>query len=84
MGRHIRKHSHDKEADAVYLTLSAKAYAFGEDLGADRRIDYAADGTPTGIELLSVSRGVDLDGLPYQDQIAGILAVEGLPVLTPN
>jgi uncharacterized protein YuzE len=81
MRGHIIGHRHDREADALYITLSAKPYAFGEDLGPDRRIDYAADRTPIGIELLTVSRGVDLETLPYRDEIARLLERVGLSVL---
>lgn len=79
--RHIIRHNHDPEADAVYITLSDKTYSFGEDLGPERRIDYAADRTPVGIELLAVSQGVDLDDLPYRDEIARVLEKAGIRVL---
>lgn len=81
MRRHIIKHTHDPQADAVYITLSDKPYSFGEDLGPERRVDYAADGTPIGIELLAVSHGVDLDGLPYRPELAALLEQAGVPVL---
>jgi uncharacterized protein YuzE len=73
---------YDREADAIYVRLSAKPYAFGEDVGLDRRVDYAADGTPVGVELLSVSHGVDLGGLPSTDEIAGLLEKAGVKLLT--
>ncbi len=78
---HIIKHRHDPEADAVYITLSEQPYSFGEDLGPERRIDYAADGTPIGVELLAVSHGVDLDELPHRDEIAALLERAGFPLL---
>ena len=79
--RHVIRHRYDPEADAVYVAVR-RAHAFGEDLGPNRRIDYAADRTPVGIELLSVSRGVDLDDLPYRDEAARILVSLHIPILT--
>ena len=64
---------HDAQADAIYISLSNKPYAYGKDLDDERRIDYAADNTPIGVELLCVSKGVNLDGLPCKDEIAEIL-----------
>ena len=49
---------YDKQADAVYILLSNKPYAYGKDLDNERRIDYDADGNPRGVELLCVSGGV--------------------------
>ncbi len=69
----------DTEADAVYISLSSKPYAYGKDLDDERRIDYAADDTPIGVELLCVSRGVKLDGLPRKDEIAEVLKANATP-----
>ena len=41
--------------------------------GGARRVDYAADGTPVGVELLCADQGVDLSGLPHPDRIAEVL-----------
>lgn len=64
---------HDAQADAIYIYLSNKPYAYGKDLDDERRIDYASDNTPIGVELLCVSKGVNLDRLPCKDEIADIL-----------
>lgn len=64
---------HDQQADAVYVRLSSQPYAYGRDLDDERRIDYASDDTPIGIELLSVSAGVNVDGLPLTDEITKLL-----------
>jgi uncharacterized protein YuzE len=64
---------YDPEADALYVHLSELPYAFGEDLDHARRIDYAADGTPVGVELLYVSHGVDLRELPQASDLADVL-----------
>ncbi len=67
------KFKRDVEADAIYISLSNKPYAYGKDLDDERRIDYAADSTPIGVELLCVSKGVNLDGLPRKEEIAEFL-----------
>jgi len=79
---------HDPQADAIYIYLREKAYSYGIDLDDERRIDYASDDTPIGVELLCVSKGVNLDDLPRKDEIAEILehnrieayTMEGYPV----
>ena len=63
----------DRQADAIYARLSDRPYAFGEDLDHARRIDYADDGTPIGVELLYVSHGVDLTSLPMARELAAEL-----------
>ncbi len=67
------KLEYDPEADAIYITFSDAPYAYGKDLDNQRRIDYAQDGTPRGIELLCVSRGVILHDLPHTEKIARLL-----------
>ncbi len=69
---------HDKKADAVYISLTDKPYAYGKDLDDERRIDYASDDTPVGVELLCVSEGVNLDGLPRSGEIAKTLGDHGI------
>ena len=72
---------HDPEADALYIRPSDKPHAYGEGFGDERRVDYAADGSPIGVELLCVSEGVDLANLPCAEQIADILRKQGVRVL---
>ncbi len=69
---------HDAEADAIYISLSNKPYAYGKDLDDERRIDYADDNTLIGVELLNVSKGVNLDSLPHVDEIAEAIEAEGI------
>jgi uncharacterized protein YuzE len=64
---------YDREADAIYIYLNDKPYAYGKDLDDGRRIDYAADHTPVGIELLGVSQGVEIDNIPCQNEVAKLL-----------
>lgn len=68
------------EADAAYVRLRGLPYAYGEDVDHERRIDYAADGLPIGIELLDVSGGVALDHLPHADVLGRLLADHGIKV----
>ncbi len=68
------RHEYDPDADAIYVYLSEKPYAFGEDLDRERRIDYAVDRTPIGVEITCVSGGVNLRDLPDREQIARLLA----------
>lgn len=72
------RYTYDERADAIYIVLSDKPYAFGEDLDHERRIDYAADGTPIGVELTCVSTGVETDSLPKRAEITRLL--EGLKI----
>ncbi len=72
---------YDEEADAIYIRLSDKPYSYGEELDRERRIDYAADGTPIGVELTCVSAGVNLRDLPQQKAIAELLAKHRIKVL---
>jgi hypothetical protein len=69
---------HDIEADAIYIYLNNQPYAYGKDLDEERRIDYASYNTPIGVELLCVSKGVNLYGLPRKDEISDILERNGI------
>lgn len=64
---------YDKEADAIYISLSDDKYAYGKDIDNERRIDYDANDKPIGVELLCVSEGVILEDLPYSSEIEKIL-----------
>jgi uncharacterized protein YuzE len=72
--------THDPEADAIYIYLSTKQYAYGMDIDTNRRIDYSVDGTPIGIELLNVSSGISLVGLPNAEDLGGLLDVSDIGV----
>ncbi|MHB1574960.1 MAG: DUF2283 domain-containing protein [Candidatus Dormibacteria bacterium] len=71
---------HDREADAVYITLREGTYAYGDDLGSERRIDYESSGEPLGIELLNVSQGVDVNDLPQSEEVGMFLAAHDIPI----
>ena len=69
---------YDKEADAIYIYLSDMPYAYGKDLDHERRIDFAEDNTPIGVELLCVSTGVITDDLPNKAEIERMLGDKGI------
>lgn len=64
---------YDPDADAAYITFRDAPWDHMEILDDYRNIDYASDGEPVGVELLYVSKGVNLDGLPMTDAIARLL-----------
>ena len=72
---------YDPDADAVYVRLNDLPYAFGEDLDHERRVDYAADGEPIGIELLNVSESVDTRGLPCEDAVGRLIKQPQIKIL---
>jgi uncharacterized protein YuzE len=74
------KLKYDKTADAIYITLSTMPYAYGKDLDDLRRVDYAADGNPIGIELLCVGHGVCTDDLPYKREVERMIEDEGIKI----
>ncbi len=73
---------YDEAADAAYVEFSDKKWDHQVRLDDGRGINYAADGTVVGVELLSPRRkGVLLDGLPYPDDIAQVVRSVGFKVL---
>ncbi len=70
----------DAASVQVYVQLSEAPYAYGEILGARRVVDYAADGTPIGVEFLGVSGCVGLSDIPHADQIAAALSRHNIPI----
>ncbi len=74
------KVKHDKKADAIYLSFNDQPYSHGRDLDKERRIDFAQDGTPIGVEFLCVSAGVITDDLPFRAAIEQALEDKGFKV----
>lgn len=53
------------KADAMYIKLLDEPIGYSQELDANRVIDYTLNpGKPVGIDLLAVSRGVKITGLP--------------------
>jgi uncharacterized protein YuzE len=73
--------TYDRVADAVYILLRDVPCAYGYSLDESRRIDYGPDRRPRGVELLDVSQGVDVRGLPDPDRIAAALQEHGIRVI---
>lgn len=72
---------YDSESDAIYVTFSAPKGAVRTEFIDDARyIDYDEVGNVVGIELLGVSQGVDLSGLPEARRIAE--ALNAIPHMT--
>lgn len=71
---------YDPRADTAYVHLRETTEVFGEDLDAERGIDYDAEDHPVGIEFLNVSGGVDLADLPEQKELARALAASHIRV----
>lgn len=73
---------YDEAADAAYLSVSDSQFHHRQQLDDARGVNYAADGTIIGIELLSPRRrGVLLDGLPYPDDVERVIRSFGFRVL---
>ena len=73
---------YDESVDAAYLTLGDAAWDHQVRLDDARGINYAADGSVIGIEILSPRRnGVLLDGLPYPEDVTRVLRSVGFRVI---
>jgi len=76
---------HSPEVDALSIELSDRKIAVTDAISRndyyERGVDYAEDDTPVGVELLNVSRGVDLSDVPRADEIARLLAEHDIRVL---
>lgn len=69
----------DPTADAVYIQLLDEPIGYTEELDDNRLIDYTLNpGKPVGVDLLAVSEGVKLNGLPEAETIEGILKSLGV------
>jgi len=68
---------HSERANLIYVQFDDRDVAYSENISRgreyDRGVDYAADGTPVGVEFLNVSRGIDLTDVPRADEIARLL-----------
>lgn len=75
---------YDESVDAAYLTVTDEPWARQVRLDDSRGVNYAADGSVVGIELLSPRRkGVLLDGLPYPGDVERVVRSVGFRVLQP-
>lgn len=73
---------YDEAVDAAYLQVSDVPWHHQRRLDDSRGINYAADGSVIGIELLSPSRiGVNLQGLPYASDVERVMRSRGFRIL---
>jgi uncharacterized protein YuzE len=73
---------YDEAVDAAYLSLSDEPWDHQVRLDDARGINYAADGSVIGIELLSPRRrGVILAGLPFAADVERVVRAVGFRVL---
>jgi uncharacterized protein YuzE len=73
---------YDESVDAAYLQLTDGPWDHQVRLDDARGVNYAADGSVIGIEILSPRRkGVQLDGLPYPDDVARVMRSCGFRIL---
>ena len=73
---------YDESVDAAYLTVSDAPWHHQVRLDDARGVNYAADGSVIGIEILSPRRkGVVLDGLPFADDVARVMESVSFRVL---
>jgi len=73
----------DPVADAIYFQLSSEPIGYTKELDDNRLIDYTMNpGEPVGIDLLAVSEGVKLDGLPEVGTVKKVLEALGVRTYT--
>lgn len=72
--------SYDRAADAVYVGFTRAASVRQVQLDDGRILDYSADGSLVGVEILSPGRGVDLTGIPRASEVAEGLSQLGFVV----
>ena len=73
--------TYDEEADAIYVELKKHdSVARTHRLDSNRMIDYDDSGEVVGVEFLSVSTGIDLDGVPSAARVAQALRAIPHPV----
>ena len=73
---------YDESVDALYLAIGGGEWDHLVSLDDSRMIDYAADGSVIGIEILSPARkGVKLDGLPFRAEVERVLLAASFRVI---
>ena len=74
--------TYDEDADVLYVSLADGDVAETRSLGDLRLIDVTEDGMVHGVEFVSASHGVDLDGVPFARLVASVIGDSGLPLKT--
>jgi uncharacterized protein YuzE len=65
---------YDRQADAAYVRVTDRPVACSRELDEQRIVDYDDRGEIVGFEFLTVSLGVELNGLPYRPALERLLA----------
>ena len=72
--------SYDTEADVLYVEFSDALVDRTVAMGDLRMVDYGKDGAVLGVEFVSASSGVDLDGVPFAQAIERAIRDGGLSI----
>ena len=75
------RYQYSKEVDCAYIHISDLPYSFTKEIDLSRVVDYAKDSSAIGIELLWVSDGVNVSGLPYETEVRELLQHEGVKII---
>jgi len=70
--------TYDEENDVLYIQFSGAEVERTVALDDLRLVDYDASKEPVGVEFMGASDGLDVSDVPFSDQIAAILARNGL------
>ena len=68
----------DREADAAYVYVTDRPVARTRTLDENRLLDLDSNGDVRGIELLNISHGVELEGLPFTNELSALLRDNGI------
>lgn len=69
----------DTSVDAAHVTVADRDVDRTVEVDERRRMDYAADGALVGLEFLDSTRGVDLQGLPFQRELEQLFGEQHIP-----
>jgi uncharacterized protein YuzE len=76
----MARYEYDADADCAYILINELPHAYSEVIDDTRFVDYAEDGTVIGVELLYVTSGVDVSGLPCEAEIGKLLEEHNIRV----
>lgn len=82
------KLSYSPTADALYISFGRKwrSYRTKEmSKGYSMRlVDYSKEGEPIGVEILGTRYGIDVSGLPREEELPALLRQHGFELLSAN
>jgi len=80
MGEQLPRAEYDPEAAAIYVWLRDAKTVKSTQLDDFRNIDLSADGGVVGVEFLDVGGGVDLEDIPYKQEVEKAIHDLGLGI----